>query len=284
VLIGEGDSRLSTIEAKIDKVSEQHKSDEKKIRDLNEKVVVQNEEISLLKQQLDDLTKENKKSTDIINQLRSENKDLFAEKTQLSEKIEKLEKRNAQYAKDVVLLRTKVDQLELDKEVQENRTSDLEKQFNQMRNVISKGAKDYNLLQNKTTKLETIDEKLILGQIAFDFQSKVCDRVLSHLKPEERNGLYISSISQLLEYAETDAKANEEWIKIKQKLKYDNFKHKNAIKWLKNLRLDIAHPNSNNLSTEDLKKLAEQYCNKYMVNSKPINEIIDMCNSDILNN
>ena len=162
-------------------------------------------------------------------------------------KLSQIEKRNQDLHKLLEIVRVEKDKLEADFKKQESvskilwrNCDNLKKAFQKVENKNKELEKRVQLISEK---LESKEERLIFGQIAWILEEKIWNIVL----PGEHKGntAYLKTMEHWL--AEDDPskereQARKRWADLKDRLNWEDRRHKHALKVLKITRKDDAHP------------------------------------------
>ena len=208
----------------------------------------------------------------------------------LSEKIDELEKNEHQRRETIRLLEATLEKLQKDLETVREEKEQLKSEFSKGNKILEGKldnlTRDFEAVKNENKNLKLhlgkIQEemhrketRLALGQVAWILEAEIWKIVLPDVKMGTTRILY-SMDEWLADNSTTEdgQAAQERWKELKLKLKWNYRKHKSALKLLKSLRINDAHPTDVDLK-EASKQLQEgDYVALYQ--KKRCQQIIDM--------
>ena len=216
-----------------------------------EKIKALEKEIDTLKKKIDDMKSQNQEQAKTIRSLQSSYKKIERDKVQLQTEIDKMSKKYS-----------------TENETLNKRLKTLTNDFNELKEKHKELIEICDEYKDKETKLD-------LGQVAYEFEAEIWKVVLPN-KKSGKSGIFQSMIEWLEEHksSEEGKKAQEKWDEWKGKLKWNDKKHRRALKCLKELRHNIAHPSNVDLELARQELIQGEYFADSLQNS--CTEIIGM--------
>ena len=283
-------SEIGELKEKLKGTSEENTKLREKLKAIKKQNVSMNEKIGALENQ-------NNKQAEIIRTLEVAQEKLQRDLETMKKAKDKLrievEEKNSKFSKENEILNESLEALTKELETVENENKDLKRNLEdltndnkflkdevssihkenvQLKHDMGELRKDYDDIRERLERKET---RLALGQVAWLLEAEIWKYVLPDQKMGTTRILY--SMERWLKKNSKSVKgkaAQERWDILKSKLNWDEEDHKQALKILKDLRVDDAHPKDVDLG-EARKQLTEgnyiAECDK-----KICQEIIDM--------
>ena len=266
---------------------------------LREKLNRLKKENDALKKKVDAMESQNNKHGETIRCLESSRdklqKELEKVKTAKDRLRIEVEEKTSKLSAENTILTEKLENLTKEFEVVESENKELQRRLEELTNTCNSLKKNVDSLREENQelkeehkkireKLECKETRLALGQIAWLLEKEIWKAVL----PDQKMGYtgILKSMERWLERnsSTSDGKAAQKrWDDLKEKLKWNEKDHKYALKHLKELRREDAHPDDVNLEVAR-KQLNE---GEYIADTdkETCEQIIDMVlTARILNN
>ena len=207
-----------------------------------------------------------------ISKFSKENEILTENLEALTKELQNVENENIDLKRNLEDLTNDNKFLKDDNKFLKHEVSSIQKENVQLKHDMGELRKDYDDIRERLERKET---RLALGQVAWLLEAEIWKYVL----PDQQMGTtrILNSMERWLKRNSKSVEGNaaqERWDILKSKLNWDEEDHKQALKILKDLRVDDAHPKDVDLG-EARKQLTEgnyiAECDK-----KICQEIIDM--------